>query len=301
MAGRKQDIKNKKTVTVIFVEGDADELIINRLLNFYRENGWRCQDDLEVKNTNGFPSESKMKKKLAQIQQTHNKMQVEFNTLFCEYDTDIFEKGIQEKPNWKKVEDNLRRQYEISHFSRVRIIQRFGRIDRIGSQNEVIQLMNYWPDMTLDEYIDLKGRVEARMKVSVMTATGDDNPISVEEKGDLEYRRAQLKKLQEEVVDIEEMSTGISIMDLGLNEFRLDLLEYMKHEPDIEHTPFGLHAVVSATEDNPPGVVFVLKNRSDGVNIDHKNRLHPFYLVYVKEDGQIEVNHLSPKELLDGI
>ena len=188
--------------------------------------------------------------------------------------------------------------YDI-HWNPVRIIQRFGRIDRIGSQNKVIQLMNYWPDMTLDEYIDLKGRVEARMKVSVMTATGDDNPISVEEKGDLEYRRAQLKKLQEEVVDIEEMSTGISIMDLGLNEFRLDLLEYMKHEPDIEHTPFGLHAVVSATEDNPPGVVFVLKNRADGVNIDHKNRLHPFYLVYVKEDGQIEVNHLSPKELLD--
>ena len=188
--------------------------------------------------------------------------------------------------------------YDI-HWNPVRIIQRFGRIDRIGSQNEVIQLMNYWPDMTLDEYIDLKGRVEARMKVSVMTATGDDNPISVEEKGDLEYRRAQLKKLQEEVVDIEEMNTGVSIMDLGLNEFRLDLLEYMKQEPDIEHTPFGLHAVVPAAKDTPPGVVFVLKNRSEGVNIDHKNRLHPFYLVYVKNDGQIEVNHLSPKELLD--
>lgn len=188
--------------------------------------------------------------------------------------------------------------YDI-HWNPVRIIQRFGRIDRIGSQNEVIQLMNYWPDMTLDEYIDLKGRVEARMKVSVMTATGDDNPISVEEKGDLEYRRAQLKKLQEEVVDIEDMNTGVSIMDLGLNEFRLDLLEYMKQEPDIEHTPFGLHAVVPAAKDTPSGVVFVLKNRSEGVNIDHKNRLHPFYLVYVKNDGQIEVNHLSPKELLD--
>lgn len=116
--------------------------------------------------------------------------------------------------------------YDI-HWNPVRIIQRFGRIDRIGSQNEVIQLVNYWPDMTLDEYIDLKGRVEARMKVSVMTSTGDDNPISPEEKGDLEYRKAQLKKLQEEVVDIEDMSDGVSIMDLGLNEFRLDLLEYM--------------------------------------------------------------------------
>lgn len=119
MVGRKQNINDKKTVTVIFVERDADELIINRLLDLYRENGWRCHDYLEVKNTNGFPSESKMKKKLAQIQQAHNKMQVEFNTLFCEYDTDIFEKGIQEKPDWKKVENNLRQQYDISHFSRI--------------------------------------------------------------------------------------------------------------------------------------------------------------------------------------
>ena len=116
--------------------------------------------------------------------------------------------------------------YDI-HWNPVRIIQRFGRIDRIGSKNEVIQLVNYWPDMDLDAYIDLKARVEARMKVSVLTATGDDNPISAEEKGDLKYRRDQLLRLQEEVVDIEEMNTGVSIMDLGLNEFRLDLLEYM--------------------------------------------------------------------------
>ncbi len=188
--------------------------------------------------------------------------------------------------------------YDI-HWNPVRIIQRFGRIDRIGSQNEKIQLVNYWPDMTLDEYIDLKGRVEARMKISVMTATGDDNPISPEEKGDLEYRKAQLKKLQEEVVDIEEMNTGISIMDLGLNEFRLDLLEYMKHHDDVEHVPYGLHAVVKATEEAKPGVIFVLKNRDNGVNIDRKNRLHPFYLVYLAEDGEVIINHLSPKELLD--
>ena len=142
--------------------------------------------------------------------------------------------------------------YDI-HWNPVRIIQRFGRIDRIGSRNDVIQLVNYWPDMDLDEYIDLKGRVEARMKVSVMTSTGDDNPISPEEKGDLEYRREQLKRLQSEVVDIEEMNTGISIMDLGLNEFRLDLLAYMQDNPNIEHTPFGLHAVVPASEGCSPG------------------------------------------------
>lgn len=153
--------------------------------------------------------------------------------------------------------------------------------------------------MTLDDYIDLKGRVEARMKVSVLTSTGDDNPISPEEKGDLEYRREQLKRLQSEVVDIEEMNTGVSIMDLGLNEFRLDLLSYIKDNPDIEHSPFGLHAVVPATDENPPGVVYVLKNRNNSVNIDHKNRLHPFYMVYISEQKDIVINHLSPKELLD--
>ena len=188
--------------------------------------------------------------------------------------------------------------YDI-HWNPVRIIQRFGRIDRIGSRNEVIQLVNYWPDMDLDEYIDLKGRVEARMKVSVMTSTGDDNPISPEEKGDLEYRRSQLKRLQEEVVDIEEMNTGVSIMDLGLNEFRLDLLAYMQDNPNIEHTPFGLHAVVPASPDCPPGVVYVLKNRNNNVNIDRKNRLHPFYMVYISDDSEVVVNHLAPKELLD--
>ncbi|MBR5237322.1 MAG: DEAD/DEAH box helicase family protein [Paludibacteraceae bacterium] len=188
--------------------------------------------------------------------------------------------------------------YDI-HWNPVRIIQRFGRIDRIGSRNEVIQLVNYWPDMDLDEYIDLKGRVEARMKVSVMTSTGDDNPISPEEQGDLEYRRAQLKRLQSEVVDIEEMNTGISIMDLGLNEFRLDLLAYMQTNPDIEHTPFGLHAVVPASEGCPSGVVYVLKNRNNNVNIDRQNRLHPFYLVYITDDARVVVNHLQPKELLD--
>ena len=188
--------------------------------------------------------------------------------------------------------------YDI-HWNPVRIIQRFGRIDRIGSQNEVIQLVNYWPDMTLDEYIDLKGRVEARMKVSVMTSTGDDNPISPEEKGDLEYRKAQLKKLQEEVVDIEDMSDGVAIMDLGLNEFRLDLLEYMHTHKNVELTPFGLHAVVSSNKYAEPGVIFVLKNRNNGVNIDKKNRLHPFYMVYLRYDGSVVVNYLSPKDLLD--
>lgn len=188
--------------------------------------------------------------------------------------------------------------YDI-HWNPVRIIQRFGRIDRIGSRNTVIQLVNFWPDVDLDEYLSLKGRVETRMRISVMTATGDDDLINAEEQGDLEYRKAQLKRLQEEVVDIEDMQSGISIMDLGLNEFRLDLLEYVKRNGDMDKVPFGLHAVVPSSEDCPPGVVFVLKNLNNSVNIDMQNRLHPFYMVYVGMDGEVVCDHLSPKELLD--
>ncbi len=190
--------------------------------------------------------------------------------------------------------------YDI-HWNPVRIIQRFGRIDRIGSRNQVIQLVNFWPDMDLDEYINLKSRVETRMKISVLTSTGDDDPINAEEKGDLEYRRQQLKRLQEEVVDIEEMSSGISIMDLGLNEFRLDLLEYMKHHHDVETTPHGMHAVVPAREDAPAGAIFVLRNVNDSVNVDHRNRIHPFYMVYIGIDGEILCDYLNPKQMLDTI
>lgn len=188
--------------------------------------------------------------------------------------------------------------YDI-HWNPVRIIQRFGRIDRIGSRNEKIQLVNFWPDMDLDEYINLKARVETRMKISILTSTGDDNLISPEEKGDLEYRKAQLKKLQEEVVDLEDMSDGISIMDLGLNEYRMDLLEYIKNGVDFEKVPNGLHAVVKTQEGLPRGVIFVLKNIDDSINRDSRNRIHPFYMVYVSDDGEVVTDYLNPKELLD--
>jgi SNF2 family DNA or RNA helicase len=188
--------------------------------------------------------------------------------------------------------------YDI-HWNPVRIIQRFGRIDRIGSHNNCIQLVNFWPDISLDEYINLKAKVETRMKIVNMTATGDDNILSDEEKTDLEYRKAQLKRLQEEVVDIEEMSSGISIMDLGLNEFRLDLLDYIKNHSEMDKIPFGLHAIVSSHEDAPPGVVYVLKNINGKVNVDNQNRIHPFYMVYISNEGEVICDHLSPKEMLD--
>lgn len=190
--------------------------------------------------------------------------------------------------------------YDI-HWNPVRLIQRFGRVDRIGSRNEYIQLVNFWPDMDLDEYINLKGRVETRMKISVMTSTGDDDLINPEEKGDLEYRKQQLERLQEEVVDIEDMSTGISIMDLGLNEFRLDLLEYVKNHGDMDKKPKGMHAVVPASAELSKGVIFVLKNINNSVNIDQQNRIHPFYMVYIGMDGEVICDYLNPKKLLDDI
>ena len=189
--------------------------------------------------------------------------------------------------------------YDI-HWNPVRIIQRFGRIDRIGSKNACIQLVNYWPDITLDEYINLKERVENRMVIADATATGDDNPLNTES-NDLSYRKEQLRRLQEEVIEMEDLKTGVSITDLGLNDFRMDLLNYIKINGDIANLPSGLHAVVPAAPDRglPPGAIFALRNRNQGVNVNQQNRLHPFYLVYVANDGHIVVNHMEVKRLLD--
>ena len=189
--------------------------------------------------------------------------------------------------------------YDI-HWNPVRIIQRFGRIDRIGSQNASIQLVNYWPDITLDEYINLKERVENRMVIADVTATGDDNPLN-QESNDIAYRKEQLRRLQEEVIEMEDLKTGVSITDLGLNDFRMDLLNYVKANKDLTSVPNGMHAVVSADAQRglPPGVIFTLRNRNQSVNINQQNRLHPYYLVYVGSDGHVVGNHTEVKKLLD--
>lgn len=191
--------------------------------------------------------------------------------------------------------------YDI-HWNPVRIIQRFGRVDRIGSLNECIQLVNYWPDISLDEYINLKERVENRMVISDLTSTGDDNVLTAQA-NDVAYRKEQLKRLQEEVIDLEDVKSGISITDLGLNEFRMDLLNYLKTHSDITHLPNGLHTVVAADPARGliPGVIFALRNRHAGVNIDQQNRLHPYYLIYMADNGDVAINHLQAKPLLDRI
>jgi hypothetical protein len=189
--------------------------------------------------------------------------------------------------------------YDI-HWNPVRIIQRFGRIDRIGSKNESITLVNFWPDVTLDAYINLKQRVESRMLISNMASTGDDNILNAEEK-DLEYRKIQLQKLQEEVIDLEDLREGVSITDLGLNDFRVDLSNYIKTYGELTNIPEGLHAVVKATDILLPGVIFVLKNVNSDVNINKLNRLHPYYLVYIKVSGELNLTHVESKKILDAM
>nr|WP_321266029.1 SNF2-related protein [Alcaligenes faecalis] len=194
--------------------------------------------------------------------------------------------------------------YDI-HWNPVRIIQRFGRVDRIGSPNSSIQLVNYWPDISLDEYINLKERVESRMMIADVTATGDDNVLSAQA-NDVSYRKEQLRRLQEEVIELEDLKTGVSITDLGLNDFRMDLLNYVKAHGELSNAPNGMHAVVPAKPEMglPPGAIFTLRNRAlssktDGINLNQHNRLHPYYLVYISREGEVIHDHTEVKRLLD--
>lgn len=189
--------------------------------------------------------------------------------------------------------------YDI-HWNPVRIIQRFGRIDRIGSKNASIQLVNFWPDISLDDYINLKNRVESRMVIADVTATGDDNVLSAEA-NDMAFRKEQLKRLQDEVIDLEDVKTGVSITDLGLNDFRMDLVNYVKANGDMDKLPRGMHAVIGVDPEKGlhPGVIFVLRNTDNGVNVNQQNRLHPYYLIYIDTDGGVVINHTEVKKILD--
>jgi hypothetical protein len=189
--------------------------------------------------------------------------------------------------------------YDI-HWNPVRIIQRFGRIDRIGSTNAQIQMVNFWPDISLDEYINLKERVENRMVIADLAGTADDNVLTLEG-SEAAFRKEQLRKLQDEVIELEDVRTGVSITDLGLNDFRMDLLGYMKENDDIATAPKGLHAVVPAdpAKGLVPGVIFALRNVNADEHINRGNRLHPHYLVYLDDQGKVVADHTEAKHLLD--
>ncbi|MBY6273705.1 MAG: helicase, partial [Bacillaceae bacterium] len=196
--------------------------------------------------------------------------------------------------------------YDI-HWNPVRIIQRFGRIDRIGSKNERIQLVNFWPSIELDEYINLVNRVKDRMTILDISSTGEENVIAdnSNEMKDLEYRRKQLEKLQNEVIDLEDISGNISLTDFTLDDFRMDLLNFMKeHKEAVEKAPLGLFSITvnkneKLKDEIKPGVIFCLKQIDHVTSSNEQNALHPYYLVYVREDGTVLYNHVHVKKILD--
>lgn len=191
--------------------------------------------------------------------------------------------------------------YDI-HWNPVRIIQRFGRVDRIGSRNKVIQLVNFWPNMELDEYINLESRVSGRMVMLDMSATGEENVIvDSGEMNDLEYRKKQLKQLQDQVVDLEDISGGISITDLTFNDFKMDLVNYMKDNKEaLEKAPTGMYAVAKSNIDEAEsGVIFCLKQINKEIKPSEFNTLNPYFLVYVKDNGEVLLNFIQSKKILD--
>jgi len=195
--------------------------------------------------------------------------------------------------------------YDI-HWNPVRIIQRFGRIDRLGSKNDTIQLVNFWPNIELDEYINLESRVSGRMVLLDVSATGEENLIdtSNKEMNDLSYRAKQLKELQESVIDLEDVSGGVSITDMTLNDFRMDLMEYLKeHDKVLENSPLALHAVVLndssyLKETIGTGTIYCLKYLADDISQTHYS-LEPYYLLFVCDDHEVKLGYSNAKAILD--
>ena len=203
--------------------------------------------------------------------------------------------------------------YDI-HWNPVRIIQRFGRIDRIGSKNKVVQMINFWPTKDLDNYINLKTRVESKMALVDLTATGEENVLNAEQIEefiieDLKYRTKQLKKLQKEVLDIEELDGSVSLTDFTLDDFRVELLNYInKNEQKLKNSPLGLYAVVPTNVPNlteseqeiiKPGVIFCLSQKNPSEENGVFNPLNPYFLVYIRNDYTVRYNYTNPKQILE--
>ena len=197
--------------------------------------------------------------------------------------------------------------YDI-HWNPVRIIQRFGRIDRIGSINHRVQLVNFWPTPDLNRYINLKNRVEARMALVDITATQGDNLLAAEDiqdviADDLKYRDKQLLRLQDELLDLEDFNESIALNEFTLDDFRVELMKYIEaNRQTLEDAPLGLYAVVPTHADYPmitPGVAFCLRQKGDSTENEQINPLHPYFLVYVRENGDVRFTFAQPKQILE--
>jgi len=197
--------------------------------------------------------------------------------------------------------------YDI-HWNPVRIIQRFGRIDRIGSHNQAIQLVNFWPTPDLNKYINLKNRVEARMALVDIAATAEDNILRTEEleefiKEDLRYRDRQLLRLKDEVLDLEDFNESVALNEFTLDDFRMELAAYIEaNREKLEEAPFGLYTVVPPhVEYNTikPGIIYCLKQRIEAAGNEVVNPLQPYFLVYIRDDGEVRYNFTAPKQVLE--
>ena len=202
--------------------------------------------------------------------------------------------------------------YDI-HWNPVRIIQRFGRIDRIGSKNKKIHLINFWPTPELDVYINLKPRVEARMALVNLTATGDDDLLSLTEKESMEqvwtHRDEQLRRMQTEILDFEDIEEQLNLNQFTLDDFRAQLLNYLReNEVKLRDAPLGLYAVTAPlTRDGlpiniKPGVIFCLRQVSeteDDTESEKLNPIHPYYLVHISDEGEVSIGFTNPKRILE--
>ena len=203
--------------------------------------------------------------------------------------------------------------YDI-HWNPVRIIQRFGRIDRIGSPNRAIRLINFWPTKDLEKYIDLKNRVEARMALVDLSATAEDNILATDQtdllKEEMRYRDRQLLRLQDEILDLEEFSETVALSEFTLDDFRMELLSYIQaNREKLEEAPYGLYALVPSNPDHPPihpGVIYCLRQNPPATDKDTAapanetvNPLQPYFLIYIRDDGEVRYNFTAPKKILD--
>jgi SNF2 family DNA or RNA helicase len=197
--------------------------------------------------------------------------------------------------------------YDI-HWNPVRIIQRFGRIDRIGSLNSAIQLINFWPTPDLNKYINLKNRVEARMALVDIAATAEDNILQADDlkeliKEDMRYRDKQLLRLKDEVLDLEDFNESVALNEFTLDDFRMELATYIEaNREKLEEAPFGLYAVVpphAEYQTIKPGAIYCLKQRNDAPGNEAVNPLQPYFLVYIRDDGEVRYNFTSPKQVLE--
>ncbi|MEP2239285.1 MAG: DEAD/DEAH box helicase [Maribacter sp.] len=246
-----------------------------------------CRSDLNSILTN-FSPRSKNRKDIFPDEKN------EIDILFC---TDCISEG-------QNLQDcDYLVNYDI-HWNPVRIIQRFGRIDRIGSINEEIKLVNFFPSMELDQFIDLVARVQGRMVMLDVSATGEDNVISKSnrEMQDLDYRKRQLKQLQNQVLDLEDIDGNISITDMTFNDFKIDLEKSSDAQlEDLNDIPPASYAVVKSNlSEIKEGVIFCLKD----VGADHRDKLknnilYPYFLVYISLDGKTLVTASQTKKALD--